>query len=263
MSSEDEHSVLEELVDDVAEELEEIEERSPLARTLITVAATVVLVALLAGVLLAVSMLMRGTETARSSIDSADVPQVAIRAGDADVRVIEGDNQSIDVEADVTSGLTSTSYELRRRGAEIEVVTGCFALLNPGCGVDLVVTVPQGLPVEISTSGDIEADGLTDRVLTLASTEGDVRATDLEVDELSATTRGGDVTATFAADPYAVKVTTTSGDVDVTIPGRERDYRVDVASETGEAETAVESVEDADSFIRMRSTSGDVAVAQG
>lgn len=263
MSSEDDHSVLEEFVDDVAEELEEIEERSPLARTLITVVATVVLVALLGAALLAVSLLMRGTETARSSVDPAEMPQVAIRAGDADVRVVEGDNESIDIEAEVTSGLMGTDYELRRSGAELEVVSGCFALLNPGCGVDLVVTVPRGLPVEISTTGgDIEADGLSDRVLTLASTQGDVRASDLEVDELSATTRDGEVTATFAADPYAVKVTTTSGNVDVTMPAREREYRVDVASESGEVETGLESADDADSFIRLRSSSGDVVLGR-
>lgn len=256
-------SPLEELADDIVDELDEIEQRSPLARTLITVAVTVVVVAVVIGVLLVVSLLMRETETATSTVDAADLPQVALRADAADVTVVEGEGEEIRFEADVTSGLLGTDYEIRRRGAELEIVSGCFALLNPGCGVDVQVTVPEGLPVELTNaSGDVVADGLGDRVLTVVAGSGDVTAHDLEVDELSATTESGGVSASFASDPFAVKATTDSGGIDVTLPGGDEGYQVDVRTESGDVSQDVESEDDAQRFVRLHSDSGDVRLAR-
>ncbi|MGJ9414344.1 DUF4097 family beta strand repeat-containing protein [Aeromicrobium sp. CF4.19] len=259
----DDHSGLGDLADGIAEELEVIEERSPLARTLITVVATLIVAGVVIGALIAVSVAMRDTETARSSVDATDLPQVVLRAESADVRIVEGDTEDIDIEASVTSGLLGTDYELRRRGPEIEIVSGCLAVLNPGCGVEVTVTVPAGLPVEVATgSGDIVADGLGDRVLTLAAASGDIRARDLEVDELSATAADGDVDASFVGEPFAVKASTDSGDVDLVMASGEREYQVDVLTETGELEQDMESVEESSGFVRVRSDSGDISLAR-
>ncbi|WP_375002611.1 DUF4097 family beta strand repeat-containing protein [Aeromicrobium sp. CTD01-1L150] len=250
-------------LDDFADDLEELEERSPLARTLITVAGTVAIVALVMGAVLGVSMLMKGTETATSRLDAGQLPQVALRSGDAAITVVEGDGDDITVTATVTSGLLGTDYELRRRDSEFEIVSGCFTLVNPGCGVQVEIEVPAGLPVEVTTeSGDVVAHGMSERILTVVSGSGDVAADDLAVDELSATTNSGDVTATFRDDPFAVKAVTDSGDIDVTLPAEGQEYQVDMQSSSGLVQQDLEPSDDATAFIRLHSESGDVELAR-
>lgn len=258
--SPDQHSAL----DDLAEELDQIERRSPLARTLITVLITVVVAAVLIGLVLAVSLMMRETRTATSQVDASDVPQVAVRATNADVRVVEGSGDDIRIRAEVTSGLLSTDYELRRRGTEIEVVSGCLRWVNPGCGVQVVVEVPAALPVEITTvRGDIGVDGLVDRVLTVSSATGNITARGLDVDELDATTGSGSVTAVFEGQPFAVKATTRSGDVSLTLPDGDLGYQVQAVSDDGEVTQDLAADDEGEGFVRVRSESGDLVLTGG
>lgn len=245
---------------EVPADLEEIERRSPLARTLITVLVTVLAVGIVLAVLVAVSVAMRDTETATNRVAVDGLPQVSLRATDAEVTIVEGSDDELVVEADVTSGLLGTDYELRRRDAEIEIVDSCFALLDRGCGVAVRVSVPADLPVEVVTeSGAIRADGLTRSVLTLLTVSGDILVTDLRVTELAATSDAGRVEASFAAEPAAVKATTRGGDIDVALGSGEQEYRVDLRSE-GEVTQAVESVDAASAFVRLHSEDGAVTL---
>lgn len=245
---------------EVPADLEEIERRSPLARTLITVLVTVVAVGIVLGGLVAVSSAMRATETATNRVPVDDLPQVSLRATDADVTIVEGSGDQLVVEAEVTSGLLGTDYELRRRGADLEIVDSCFGFVDRGCGVAVTVAVPADLPVEVVTeTGTIRADGLERPVLTLLTVAGDVVVTDLRVTELSATSDAGRIEASFAAEPAAVKATTRGGDIDVSLGPGDQEYRVDLRSD-GEVSQAVESVEAASAFVRLHSDDGAITL---
>ena len=110
----------------------EDEDRPPSVRTLLTVLVTIVVVAVVAGVVVVVSLASGSTRTAANRLDVGDDPQLAIRSTDADVRLIEGTSSDVVIRAKVTSGVIKTSYELRRRGDEIEVVGGCMQLARTG-----------------------------------------------------------------------------------------------------------------------------------
>lgn len=245
---------------EVPADLEEIERRSPLARTLITVVVTVVLVGAVLAVLVAVSVAMRETQTATNRVAVDDLPQISLRATTADVTIVDGTEDELVVEAEVTSGLLGTDYELRRRGAELEVVDSCFALVDRGCGVAVTVFVPQDLPIEVVTeSGTVRADGLARSVLTVLTVSGDIVVNDLRVTELAATSDAGRVEASFAAEPAAVKATTRTGDIDVSLGQGGQEYRVDLRSD-GEVVQEVDSAPDAASFVRLHSDDGTLGL---
>lgn len=235
--------------------------RSPASRTLLTVIGTLVVVGALIGAVLGTSILMRETRVVTSVIDVGDSAQLVITASSADITLVEGDDDVVEVTSRVTSGIRKTDYQLGRRGDEIKVISGCQSWLSPGCGVSMTLAVPKGLPVVIETdSGDITADTIAQGVLTVSSASGDIEARDLDVDEFSAENGSGDVWATFAAQPFAFKASTSSGDIEATIPGGKRTYAVSVKSKSGEVSNGISSDEDGQGFIRVTSDSGDITL---
>ena len=243
--------------------LERDDERPPSVRTLGTVLVTIVVVGLVIGAVAVVSLASGSTRTAANRLDIGDDPQLAIRSTDADVRLVEGDSTDVVIRAEVTSGILDTSYELRRRGNEIEVVGSCIGWLSPGCGVVVTVAVPPKLPVLVATdSADVTADGLRDRVVTIATGSGDVRGGALKVQEFSARTDAGDITATFEDQPFAFKARTASGDVDARIPSGDIEYGVTVRSRTGDVRSSLESVPDARGIVQVVSDSGDIQLTR-
>ena len=237
----------------------EDEDRPPSVRTLLTVLVTIVVVAVVAGVVVVVSLASGSTRTAANRLDVGDDPQLAIRSTDADVRLIEGTSSDVVIRAKVTSGVIKTSYELRRRGDEIEVVGGCISWLAPGCGVVVTVAVPSKLPVLVATdSADVTVDGVRDRVVTIATGSGDVTGRQLGVQEFSANTNSGDVLTSFTKQPFALKARTKSGDITARIPNGDVDYEVTMRSRTGNAKSALTTQPGARGIVRVVSDSGDI-----
>jgi len=235
------------------------EERPPSVRTLTTVLVTILVVGLVIGAVAVASLASGSTRTAANRLDVGDDPQLAIRSTDADVRLVEGKSTDVVIRAKVTSGVLETTYELRRRGDEIEVVGSCMEWLSPGCGVVVTVAVPPKLPVLVATdSADVTVDGLRDRVVTIATGSGNVRGGALHVQEFSAKTDGGDIIATFDQQPFAFKARTSSGDVTARIPTGDIEYTATVRSKTGDVRTDLESVPDAKGILRVVSDSGDI-----
>lgn len=238
---------------------------SPIVRTLVTVVLSALVLGLLIGgfVVFSRSFADNRTEAGRVGLEGA--PQISLRARTADVRLVQGDTDAIEYSARITDGIVATDFELRRRGDEIEVVGRCREWLAPGCGVEITLAVPKGVPVELlGGSGEVVAEGL-DGVLTVRAAGGDVRADDLRVDELSVQTTSGDVDATFADQPFAVKATTSSGDVDLTLPDGDRAYVVDARARDGEVRNDLGDEGEAtgtQAFVRVLSTSGDVRVGR-
>jgi hypothetical protein len=253
-------------LDDELLELDEIdaEDAPPMRRTLFTVLGTVLAVALLVGAVALASALMRSTRSAVNAIDLGTSPQVAIKSADSDVHLVEARGEQLVVRATVTDGLRRTHYELRRSRAGVEVVSDCAAWLSPGCGVEVTIEVPRGVPVLVATdSADVVADGLRDRVLTVATGSGDVLGRHLQVQELSARTQSGAVIATFARQPFAVKAYTGSGDVRARLPGGAIDYRVDATSSSGHVSSDLPSGGTGDGLVMVHTASGDVDLRNG
>lgn len=251
------------------EQVEDVDDlgggRSPLVRTLLTVLVTLLAVGLVVGVVVVLSVLQRDVRTETGEIDLAGTPQLALRVPTADLRIVQGDGDTVGYRARISSGLLDTTFELRRRDGEVEVVARCQRWLDPECGVELTIEVPAGLPVEVrGGSGDVEAAGLSGGVLTVTTGTGDVDASGLALDELAVQTTSGDVEAAFTRQPFAVKASTRSGDVDLSLPDGERRYTVDAASRTGEVENALGgdgSAGGTGSFVRVRTDGGDVEIS--
>jgi hypothetical protein len=235
--------------------------RSPASRTFLTVIGTLLTVALLVGLVLGASILMRGTRVTTSVVDLGDSAQLFVKATSADIRVVEGGQGVVKVTSRVTSGLRKTDFQLGRRGDEIKVVSGCQSWLSPGCGVALTLHVPKGLPVVIeTTSGDVRADSISQGVLTVSSTSGDITGGALGVDEFSAQSSSGDISASFARQPFAFKADTEDGDVTATVPTGERTYAVTATSKSGDVSSRIDSDKEGAGFIRATSGSGDITL---
>jgi DUF4097 and DUF4098 domain-containing protein YvlB len=240
--------------------------RSPASRTLLTVVGTIVTVAVVAGLVLGASILMRETTVSTSVIELGEESQsVEIDAGATDVRIVQGDPGVVRVSAKVTSGLRETEFEIGRRRAltkdQIKIVSGCQGWLNPGCGAETTVEIPEGFPVVIrTTSGDVVVREVDEAVLTIESGTGDIDGTGLRLDEFSAATTSGDISAVFETQPQGFKATTTSGDITADMPGGKRTYVVATESGSGEVSSSIESDPDGKGFVRAKSASGDITL---
>jgi DUF4097 and DUF4098 domain-containing protein YvlB len=247
-----------------AEIVADYDVRSPASRTLLTVLGTIVAVAIIAGAVLGTSILMRETTVSTSDIELGESVKIVVDAGASDVRIVQGHADVVRVEARITSGLRKTDFEIGRRGDEIKIVAGCQTWLNPGCGVDTTLAIPEGFPVEIrTTSGDVDVRGVDEGVLTILSGSGDIDGTGLELDEFSASTTSGDITAVFLTQPFGFKAATTSGDIEARMPDGKRTYVVRTASKSGEVDSAIESDPDGKGFVRATSGSGDITLTTG
>jgi hypothetical protein len=244
--------------------------RSPASRTLLTVIGTIATVVMLGGLVLGASLIKRDTRVATADVELGEVSQLVINAGAANVHLVEGDDGMVRIRSRITSGLQKTNYQLGRRGSEIKIVSGCKTWLSPGCGVSATLEVPKGMPVVIkSTSGDVKADSLAEGSLTVRSASGDITVADLKVDELDARTGSGDINATFATQPFGLKVHTTAGDIRATVPAGKRKYAVVVSSKSGDISNSLDgdvtnSLSTADAskgFVRAVTDSGDIRLA--
>lgn len=204
---------------------------------------------------------VRSPRTAVNEIDMSDSSQIAIRSTTSDLAIVEGDSDVLQIRAKVREGLTGTTYEIHRRGNEIEIVGRCTWWLSRGCGVTATVAVPEGYPLLIATgSANVRAEGLTDHVVTIGTGSGNVSGSKLSVQEFSVDSDTGTVSTTFAKQPYALKVTTKAGDITATIPKGPIDYLVNVRSESGTVKSNLVDAKNGRGIIRLLSDSGDIDV---
>lgn len=238
----------------------EYEPQSPLSiaiRIIGSAFAAVVVVAVVVGV----GLLMRSERTAVNRVAVGDGSQLAFRSSNSDLKIIEGKGEDVVIKAKVTNGLRETTYELLRDDNEFSIVGRCIRWLSPGCGVSVVIAVPDGYPLLVATgSGDVTVEGLEDRVVTIATGSGDVEGTRLTVQELSVNTDGGDVSATFSKQPYAIKVTTKEGDIASDVPEGKITYLTTVRSTSGRVASSLTSDRKGRGLVRLLSDEGDIRV---
>ncbi|MCX6407275.1 MAG: DUF4097 family beta strand repeat-containing protein [Propionibacteriales bacterium] len=243
------------------DDLEDDPGPSPLLRTLRPVLITAVLATLVLGGFALASHLWSDTRTETGRLDLEGSGLLRLQAGPADVRVVQGDVTVPRYVARVTSGLVDTRFEVERVGGATRLDTACRPLLSPGCGVDVTITVPEGTAVDLLTgSGDVDVSGL-DGAVAVRTGSGDVDAERLRTQDLTVRTGSGDVEATFARPPFAVKVATGSGGVELGLPQAETPYAVDARSESGEVDDTIPATDAQDArVVRIRTGSGDVEV---
>lgn len=235
--------------------------RSPASRTLLTVLGTILFVAVVAGLILGISILKRETKVSTSVVEIGESAQIVIDTGSADLRIVQGDPDVVKVTARITSGLRKTDFEIGRRGDEIKILSECQSWLSPGCGVRTTLEIPEGFPVVVRTgSGDVVADSIDEGALTILTGSGDITGKKLKVDELLATSKSGDISADFKTQPFALKATTTSGDISAVIPTGKRTYNVNASSTSGDVSSKVDADPKGKGFILAKSASGDIAL---
>ncbi len=235
------------------------EGRRPLVRTLVTAVVTIAVLGALIGVFLLVVKLMTSTEEQASRIPLSSA-QVSVDARSADIRFVPGKGEALVIRAKVTHGPLDGSYAaFINKREHIVLDDGCRRIVSPTCKVQVTMEVPAGYPVEVvTTSGNVSARGLADRVLTVRTGSGDVTGTGLAVTELSARTDSGQVDASFAREPFALKVRTDSGDVSAQVPRGTVRYQVQVRSGSGDVENALDDVAGGNGLVVVRTASGDV-----
>ncbi len=120
-------------------------------------------------------------------------------------------------------------------------VRGTCPTLAAGCGVDEQLSVPAGVPVRVTAS------------------LGGITATDLDVPSLDATASAGGVTASFVRTPDHVSVSSSAGDVQLTLP--QSVYRVSAATATGQVVVDVPTDPHAERTVDAHASAGDVRIA--
>jgi hypothetical protein len=235
--------------------------RSPASRTLLTVLGTILTVAIIAGLVLGASILKRDTTVSTSDIELAGSSRILIDAGASDLRIVQGAPGVVRVTARITSGLRKTDFQIGRRGDEIKILADCQSWLNPGCGVDTTLELPEGFPVQIrTTTGDVVVRDVTEGVLTVVTASGDVTGSGLDVDELSAETRSGDISASFATQPFGFKAISRSGDISARMAAGKRKYAVTATTKSGDVSSDVTSEDGGSGFILATTRSGDISI---
>lgn len=215
------------------------------------------------GLISLASLLIRSDRPATNELDVSGGSQIAIRSTNSDLKIIEGKSERLVIRARVTDGLDSTDYELHRVENQIEIVGKCLRWLSPGCGVKATIEVPKDYPLLIATgSADVRAEGLSDRVVTIGTGSGDVDGVQLSVQEFSVDSDGGNVSATFAKQPYALKVTTKDGNITAKIPTGKIRYLVNVVSNSGKVSSNLVDRENGRGIVRLISDRGDISVRQ-
>lgn len=165
--------------------------------------------------------------------------------GAGDVRVRTGDRQRTSVTAHVRTGWWGDGDRSFERDGDVLVLDECR-----GCTVDYELVVPRGTTVSgESGSGTAVLEGV--RGVDVTSSSGDVRGSSL-AGPVMVETSSGDVELDLAT-PQDVRASTSSGNVDLTVPdGR---YRVDA---DGDADVDVIDDPDARHELVLETSSGDV-----
>lgn len=216
---------------------------SPMARTLLTVAGTVAAVALLAGVVIGASLLLRGERTEATTVEVDPNAPVRLVPEGVDLRIVPIDGQQLEIDATVVEGLLSTSFSVAREDLDVVIAAECRTWLVPGCGAAVTVGVPRGFTVQV-LGGD-----------------GDVTVEDLEVLELDVTTTSGDIDLAFAQQPFGIKARSSSGDISIVVPDGEVGYNTTVSSDSGDVRDEVsEDEEPSGGFLTVQTVSGDVVI---
>jgi hypothetical protein len=221
-----------------------------------------------------------------------------VRADHADVVITSEALDGVDAEAALRASLSwggelAPSLDTHMVGGTLRVDTSCEEV--QGCGILLELRVPDTTAVDLDitrgtiamtglsddvdvqleagsvdlvdlsgstevhiTRGDLTLDGVTGR-LDAYLPGGDLVGTGLQTDVLDVVGDAGQIGLSFAGPPSLLVASTTTGDIELTLPAGT--YDLDVASERGLV--TIDGIDDAagaDSVVIVESARGQVTV---
>lgn len=230
-------------------------------------------------VLSAISLLDAGANASDRRVERYDAARsLRVEAAAGDVRVTGADVRRIEVRMRITRGLMEPDVSTELRDGTLVLEDDCPAVVLGSCSVDYEVLVPRDAAVVVdSGAGDVEATGLTAGVdlessagevsarrvggrVRMASSAGDVTGEELTAAAVDATSSAGSVELDHARAPDRVAADSSAGDVRVLLPGGP--YAVDAETSAGDEDVTVRQDSEARATVRVRSSAGDVVVAQ-
>ncbi|HXV94174.1 MAG TPA: DUF4097 family beta strand repeat-containing protein [Pseudonocardia sp.] len=217
-------------------------------------------VAVVAGGLLLLGLLLRGEDVTTATIGGVREVVVDVDAGSAVLVAGPGPGVTVRAARSWIVGEPITRHDVDDAGV-LHVQARCPNAAI-ACHVTEELTVPPGIPVQVTASaGGITARGLEVPSLTLRSSAGRVDADDLSVGRLDARSSAGGVNASFTDPPDEVRAESSAGSVALTVP--DGSYRVDAGTSAGSVR--VEVVQDPASprFLYAHSSAGDVTIDRG
>jgi hypothetical protein len=129
-----------------------------------------------------------------------------------------------------------------------------------GCSVGYTITVPPGTAVAVTTStGSVEAAGL-DGDLDVTTSTGSIELTGLRSERVGAQASTGSVELAFAAAPRDVRAETSTGSVEIVVPGDGTAYAVRSTTSVGSNEVSVPVDSSSSRRIEARASTGSVEV---
>ncbi len=160
----------------------------------------------------------------------------------------------LEVPADTEVVLTSTSGNVGVRSMRGRV----SATSKSG---DVTLDQVDGPAVDVvTTTGDITLERVRTAQVNARTNTGDVRIRRGETPAVSAQSTTGNLTLDSGVAFNRLDATTTTGDVQVTVPRDPRGYRVDRRSNTGRQRVEIRTDPESDRVLRLESTTGDLTV---
>jgi hypothetical protein len=192
-------------------------------------------------------------------LSSVKTLEVSNQGGTTQVTAVQSSSQISVVErptGDVTSDHNAA-------GSTGTVSSHCPGGINfRDCHMDYQITMPPS--VALSVRGDVglvRLQGGPARAQ-IQTDAGEVSGTGLGHGSYTVKTEVGRVKLTFTSAPALVKVTTSAGTIDVTVPGN-ASYRVNASSEVGEKDVTVPSDATATNVIDLHAEVGTVSLHKG
>jgi putative adhesin len=155
-----------------------------------------------------------------------------------------------------------TAYR-KTAGSAATIGANCPGGIHFGdCHMDYQIQLPPGTALTVAgdTGHVILHGGLTRAQVTTHA--GQVSGTGLGRGSFTVATQVGEVDLAFASAPTRVKVTTTTGAIDVTVPGG-ASYKVTTSATVGDQDVTVPSDANAANVIDLHAEVGHISLHQG
>lgn len=244
-----------------------------------TIGSIFTVAALAFGTYTTVSALARDVEHHRDVLAAGGIAAIEVDTDSGSIEVVgDPDATEITVEAEVSHGLRRTGYSLERRGDTIVASGDCNILVSFWCRVDMTITIPADIAVDIDSSngfidvtdvdgpvvmntsnGTIDMIGLGGNV-TVSSSNGAIRGHGLAGDTVRADTSNGAIELTFAKAPLTVSADTSNGSVKITVPDDDTAYAVETDTSNGSTDTTVRTDPTSDHTITADTSNGSISI---
>ncbi|USQ75890.1 DUF4097 family beta strand repeat-containing protein [Ornithinimicrobium cryptoxanthini] len=232
-------------------------------RAIVLAGSAVAVLIVLALAVPAVGRIIQTTEQASHDLPvgivsltvDGDVGDVAIR--------VAGPGEEPGAVATVRSGVTEPTVEAVVSGDAAVLSDTCPNSWWDNCSVEWAVVVPAGTGVTVEHSvGDITVVEVTGAV-SLSSDVGDITATGLGSDTVRAHSDVGDVVLDLVSPPEDLQVSSSTGDVRVTVPDDGTSYRVLAETTIGQLTNTIGSDNSQSRIIDVRTSVGDISLHRG